>query len=260
MTQYIRRLPQRLAYNNEHIMRFFAVRTLLLSLLFAFAGQASTVYIQPIQVCDDFGNSCANSAQQLFEAEANKIYAQASLSLVFLPWNFFHETDYLDISATNNFAEFETLVADPNNRANANPLTLNLWFVDTAAGIYGLGYLGGNGIIIANSVFAFNNGNGRIDTIAHEIGHNLGLEHYDDLNGGCVSNNNAYLMTSGGCRNVPLSISQITPDGAALSLLSASEISIIQSSNFAQDAVPEPLSMTITASGLLALLWVRRSR
>jgi hypothetical protein len=230
---------------------------LVLTLLFASAAGAATVYVQPIQICDNFGANCANSNRQLFVDETNKIYAQASVSVVFLSWNVFNAETYLDISSNLDYIEFDQLVAAPGNGANANPLTLNMWFVNSVAGAYGIAYFDANGILIANNVFSFNNGNGRLDTIAHEIGHNLGLDHYEVLNGGCNASTERHLMTTGGCRVVPTSILDIAPDGAQLDLLAASEISIIQASDF---VVPEPVSMTITASGLLALLWVRRTR
>ena len=51
-----------------------------------------------------------------------------------------------------------------------------MFLVHTIAGAYGEGWFAWGGIGIAmDTVMAYNGGLGRIDTIAHELGHNLGL-------------------------------------------------------------------------------------
>jgi len=63
------------------------VLTLLFLVTSALPAVAATLAltIQPYQICDDDGTNCANSAKSLFEAEGDKIWAQAGIDLIFLP-------------------------------------------------------------------------------------------------------------------------------------------------------------------------------
>src|SRR6476659_3510633 len=77
--------------------------------LSAWAGLIVTV--KPIHICNDSGTGCGDSAETLFEAAGDKIWAQAGIDLVFLPWAQINETDYLNISIGN------AAVIDPEARA-----------------------------------------------------------------------------------------------------------------------------------------------
>ena len=217
-----------------------------------------TVSIKPIHICDDAGAGCGNAAERLFEAEGDKIWAQAGIDLVFLPWAQINETDYLNITVGNN------AVIDPEAQAvmtagiginnTAITLVINMFFaplLDSDAGLFGLG-CGGPvfaafcnnqvGVFIADNVFSFNGGIGRLDTIAHELGHVLNLQHT------AIADE---LMASGGVRDIPGSINDIFPDGDQLDRLTQAQITEALKSRFVTvTVVPEPATLTLLAIGI----------
>jgi hypothetical protein len=137
-----------------------------------------------------------------------------------------------------------------------------MYFVDDMPGAFGLGcgapvyaaYCGGDvGIIIQGGVFTFNAGIGRLDTIAHEIGHVLGLTHGD---WGADQTNNVMNASE---RLIPSSLADIAPDGANIDQLSADQIAEVFNSPFIRE-VPEPASVALFGLGLLGLSVLRRRR
>jgi hypothetical protein len=188
--------------------------------------------VQPIQLCNDAGGSCAPTP--LFQTETEKIFAQAGVAPIFLPTTQLNDSDLLASSSVSDLNV-------PGNGQHADPLTINMWFVEdmpTNPGwvLYGEAYVSGNGVAInGTAVQNYNGGTGRIDTVAHEIGHNMGLGHGNFGAGG--ANN---LLTQGSSRDVPGGIGHITPDGDDLSQLTVDQIAELRTSPFL-NTVPEVL-------------------
>jgi hypothetical protein len=189
--------------------------------------------VQPIQVCDDLGLICAELA--LFEETTRKLWAQANVVIDFLTPNRLNDSRFLTIDDQQEFSELS--FAGGAGAFGRHPLStrttgpLNLWFVDRIFAYdddtetLGLGWIDLNGVVVSDNLLGFNNGLDRIDTVAHEIGHNLGLTHGNFGAGG--ANN---LMTDGLSRRSPLSIADITPDGANLGQLTQAQIDFARQS------------------------------
>ncbi|MBC8167398.1 MAG: PEP-CTERM sorting domain-containing protein, partial [Bryobacteraceae bacterium] len=108
----------------------------------------------------------------------------------------------------------------------------------------------GNKVVIDQVVFTV----GRLDTIAHEVGHLLGLRHDDP---GVETD---FLMRSGDDRMTPTTIDDITPDGAALDKLTAAQIATALADPKVLTAVPEPATFATMLCGLGVLGLVLRRR
>lgn len=216
--------------------------------------------IQTINVCDNAGLNCGNPAENVFLAETQKIWAQAGIDVTLLAFNQLNDTSYLTIDGDNltTTPSLADLAFGAGNQQNADPTVINMYFLDdinpaSPGTTFGIAFVGGNGIAIADEVFAFN----RIDTIAHKIGHNLGLSHSDP---GMTAD---YLMRAGNSRNVPGDIDDIAPSpDNAFDQLTVAQIATAQDSNFVTESeeviLPEPAGIAAMLTGLLLMIGVIR--
>ena len=128
------------------------------------------------------------------------------------------------LQVINNAADLAALFGDAS--ANPSATVISMWFVtlindcgEVAA--FGCANTPGNRIAIDDDTFSFNGGVGRIDTLAHEIGHSLGLPHCNDADrleaAACGAD---FLMRSAG-RTIPAAVGDIDPTGLKLDKLSA---------------------------------------
>lgn len=211
------------------------------------------VTIQPIDVCDAGGGNCASLASLPdYQQAANAVWNQAGLGFVFLP-----AAQFNDPSPGQNFLNptitiapgFPTgtptdlahqLMYGPGHGQSSNPTTLNVWFVDTLSrtdgiGVYGSGFIGGNGIVIPTLPNPNTGGLPVLDTVAHELGHNLGLAHVDSTSASSPFN----LMQSVG-RTFPTDPCQInanncSPIGPATDNLLATQAATARNPLFTVD-------------------------
>lgn len=228
------------------------------------------VVVQPIQMGSTDGSTWANLDLSIYEAESDKIWAQAGIDVKFLPVAQYQNTTYLGVSS-DAFAvnSFLSLASNTGHGQNPDPTVVNLWFVnsiDSSPSVYGYSLqtrsrfgslIEKNGVSIANSAFNYASGNGMRDIFAYEIGRNLGLDN-TTLNASSDPNN---LMNP----SIAItSIDQIFPTGNGWGHLTPEQIVMARSTTFAvdlapgdqytyNDEIPEPASVGAASAGLLAL-------
>lgn len=209
---------------------------------------AAVLSILPIKICDDGGLNCANDSEMLYLAETNKIWAQAGITFSYLPFQSIASSEYLSLDDAGEVASLFSTAPS----ASVDPLVITMWFTGFHFDAYGeVSDIPGNKIVIDQVIFT----EGRLDTIAHEVGHLLGLMHDDPGVG------TDHLMRSGDDRTTPTVIGDITPDGAGLDKLTAAQIATALSDpKLAATAVPEPsaLALTLLGFGLTGAVTRRR--
>jgi len=202
--------------------------------------------VQIVRICNNSGTVCA--ATPYFPAETTKIYAQAGIEPIFLPiLNYFNSAV---LNGSNGISDISMAAFGCPSPCTPLATTLFAFFANTLDGsAYGNAWIGANGSAFdATLISGFNGGIGRRDTFAHELGHNLGLDHYNVAN---------YLMATGGVRAIPSGLADINPDGAQLDQFTASQIAIMRDSPFVYANVPAPLPLLGAAA---AFGWSRRLR
>ncbi len=255
------------------------VRSLLAGALYAGAMCATTgtanaatidksLFVNVYQLCDNSGNNCASlgpTGNNFFAAEVNKIWAQAGIQVTFSAVNTINNALYqnLECAGCKTLFDIDFTFGTPGAQSAT---IVDMFLVRTVAGAYGEGWLGAGGLAIAmDDVMAFNGGLGRIDTIAHELGHNLGLDQTAGSSGGHSTNPN-YLMASGGIRNVPTTIADIAPTGLNYDQVPTAQVDVARRSTLlrplAVTAVPEPTTwgMMLFGFGMIGGLLRRRDR
>ena len=192
-------------------------------------GIDRTITVQPIDVCDNSGNNCANAGDATLnslEAATQAIWAQAGIGITFLKTETYNNSAYQSVTADLTTASpsdpARSLMRDPGHGQSSDPQVLNLYFVNQLTDVHNPGAL--------LRGFSFTNGNGMIlgptpvlDTMAHEIGHNLGLDH-TTFGAGAATD----LMTAGDTRLYPTDVSQI----GAVDKLTAAQIAQARSPLF----------------------------
>jgi len=229
-----------------------------------------TVTINVYQMCDNAGLNCASTGpvgDDYFATSTNKIWGQAGISVSFNFVQQINNATFLTINdaSSNSFAA----LASQYGTMGPSSSGVDMFLVNDVVGAYGEGWFGSGGLVMAmDSVMDYNCGGvmgctGRIDTVAHELGHNFGL--VPDSLGGVGGHwvpgvGNDRLMAGGPYRLVPTSLSDIAPSGLGYDKLTAGEIAAVRQSSLLRDVspVPEPEMVFMMLAGLAGIGLMRR--
>lgn len=214
----------------------------------------SRVTVQPIIVSNNDGSNTADffgtpSQESEIINFVDTIWAQAGIDIDWLAPNNWNNT-FANIgtgSYPRPSGDLSSITAsgDTAGVGNADPFILDMYFVQVAAGFAfldddfanGLAFVGGNGITqhVGSNLLNFTLGRELIaSVVAHEIGHNLGLNHIGEAQN---------LMEASGSSD----------PGERLSVVQISDVR--ENSNFVVAiAVPEPSSVIaiLAVAGTLA--------
>lgn len=224
-----------------------------------------TLTLQVYQVCDDAGSNCASTGpagDTFFSMATNTIWAQAGISVLYNFVGQINSTKFSFIDDNVTGQKFQDLAAGYHFQSTT---VVDMFLVHSVAGAYGEGWDGRGGFVMGmDAILAYAAG-GRIDTMAHELGHNFGLvdpldPHYSATDPS-HSNNPNDLMAGGAIRNVPLTVADINPNGSGYDLVTAYQVAFARKSSLLHDVVaPEPGTFVLMAVGVLGLGIFRRRR
>jgi hypothetical protein len=204
------------------------------------------------------------------------IWNQVGIDVAWSPIRQYNNTTYQTLKIINNTAtgtgltssDFLSLsqqdaistgvVPNPTNPAGvpvaSQATVVNMFFVSslvpppgTSGTLYGFSWLNNNGIAIGSSTFfpPFPL-TPRFDTVAHELGHNLALDHTDVYNPGAPSND---LLTAGVTRTEPKDTPTAIADANATPTSPAEQVNVAQSGHVDFSGMLNPIaSSTTTAS------------
>ncbi|WP_442777161.1 PEP-CTERM sorting domain-containing protein [Sphaerotilus montanus] len=236
--------------------------------------------INVFQVCDDFGGNCASTGpagNAYYAAETNKIWEQAGISVVFSSTvTQINQSKYLNLYDTQDISQshytFGDLAAAYGTGGPVSSGPIDMFLINDYEGAYGVGWYGTGGLVMSMSTISSFDCSGaagctgRIDTLAHEIGHNFGLvavgSPYSLTGDTAHSTDNNQLMGPGQTRNVPTTIADINPSGLGLDQLSADQIALARTSLLLTDVspVPEPEGYAMMLAGLGVMGFVSRRK
>jgi hypothetical protein len=157
-------------------------------------------------------------------------------------------TEFLTLSQQDGISQGAT----PTAPLASQPTVVNMFFVTTLVPpspgtLYGFSWINNNGIAIgSNTFFPPPPLTARFDAIAHELGHNLALDHNDTYNTPAFSND---LMTAGVTRTEPGTSSAAVTDANDTPTSPAEQVNTPQSGHVDLSGLLNPIaSSTTTAS------------
>jgi len=195
--------------------------------------------VQPIQVCATT-NGCANPDLELRLEWTQAIWDQAGIRIEWLPWSTFTSNVFFNVGNPPYLATFDNLTSFPAIHGGSTAAkVVNMWFVNDLR-IDGTGQ-DAAGLTFGSSIIVDEQGVARKDTIAHELGHSLGLDH--------VSSPENNLMRVS--RTQPASIDDIV--NGVTSQLTADQITEARSSSLLTLPISAPSIVSEPTDEVIAL-------